>query len=447
MKKFWASALGALAMGWTAGTSYADPLPTAQPLPEPVATVVEDQSKTDIGKMIAAPEYISGGDYCNHCPSRFWASSEYLNFWLRRQNLSVPVVATATSIGNFADDFVPSTTLSPLAGPGGIGNSWTPGARITAGLWLDPDGKFGVEGSGFWLARTSKTITFASDASGSPFLGIPFVDQNGQSQVAVVSVPAGFPGTGLTAGLGEAGWINLHATTQLWGAEANGILNLWRNNCFRLDGLGGFRYLNLEDTFSMQTFTSSVGGFAIAAPVTNTAVGFINGSLQTQDFFRTQNQFYGGQVGLRGEYQTGKLRIGLSGKLALGNMNERLTVNGNAVTRDAAGNVVSNQDRGYFAMPNNSGTRSQNEFCLIPEFEIKGSYALTNWLSLSAGYDFLYVNRVARAASQLDNNTDSRLQIRDVGFNPNFQTNVPSNDIRTSSFWAQGVTVGLEFRW
>ena len=51
-------------------------------------------------------------------------------------------------------------------------------------------------------------------------------------------------------------------------------------------------------------------------------------SIATTDAFRTRNQFYGGQVGVRGEYCLGSLVVSATSKIALGNMHEVVEVRG-----------------------------------------------------------------------------------------------------------------------
>ena len=70
---------------------------------------------------------------------------------------------------------------------------------------------------------------------------------------------------------------------------------------------------------------------------------------------------------------------------------------------------------------------------------------LTRWLRATIGYDILYWSRVLRAGDSLDLTVDNR----QVPTSPSYQAGVvgssPQTTFNTSSFWVQGLTLGLEF--
>lgn len=365
--------------------------------------------------------------------AKTWVSAEFLYWWLKGQELSVPVAVTSNSpiVGFGNDDFV-TGTFSPLLGPGNLGTKGAPGLRLSAGGWLNEGGTLRLEASGFWLGQANTGHSFGSNGAGNPFLGVPFVLQDGTAQTLVIATP-------VTAGTVLAGAIAAESSSQLWGVDANTLWSLPQVGGLKLEGLAGFRYLDLSDTFDLRTSSRSTAGTI-----------FFNGafvplgSVQTADSFATRNQFFGAQLGVRGTYDTGPFTVGVTGKIALGAVHETLDVFGSTVGTNAAGAVVGSFGRGLFAMPNNSGSRSQTLFAYVPELQAKVSYAVTPRVTLFVGYDFLFLSEAARAAGQLDSNTDSRLQPRNVAFNPAFQAGVPSSSINSSDFWVHGITAGIK---
>src|SRR5262249_51021834 len=83
---------------------------------------------------------------------------------------------------------------------------------------------------------------------------------------------------------------------------------------------------------------------------------------------------------------------------------------------------------GSFAGPSNIGTHSHSHIAVLPEVGVNFGYMITENVTLTAGYTFLYLSHVVRPAEQID---------RVV----NFQTNDrPSALLRETDFWAQGVS-------
>ncbi len=102
---------------------------------------------------------------------------------------------------------------------------------------------------------------------------------------------------------------------------------------------------------------------------------------------------------------------------------------------------------GLLALSTNSGHFRTDRFAVLPEFGLKVGYQFTDHLRLTLGYDVLYWSSVVRPGGQIDRNLDTTLI-------PNFRTaDVPTGQahpmvlMRETDFWAQGLTVGLEFRY
>lgn len=210
----------------------------------------------------------------------------------------------------------------------------TSGGRFTAGGWVGAGEAFGVEGSYLFLGR--------------------------QSAATLV------PGVG-------GGSLPATETSRVWGAEANGVVGLFRHSRARLDGLVGFRYLNLDE---QRTAT---------------------------DTLTTRNQFYGGQVGLRGELASGPVWVAVRGKVAFGRNEREVGTEGGRVT--------------------NSGS------AVVPEAGVTAGCRVTDQVGVTVGYTWVGVTNVARPGG-----------LTDLG--------APAGGrVATTDFWVQGVSLGLRVEW
>ena len=138
-------------------------------------------------------------------------------------------------------------------------------------------------------------------------------------------------------------------------------------------------------------------------------------------------------------------------KIAMGNNHEVVNINGSTVT-SANGQTTVFPHEGVFAVRSNEGVDAQgnvvpgvftrDEFTLIPQLGLELGYQLNcNWRAY-IGYDLLYWGSVVRGGDQIDLNLDPRnIPPAQAGALP-----FPQFPGRTSSFWAQGLNLGTEFR-
>ena len=88
------------------------------------------------------------------------------------------------------------------------------------------------------------------------------------------------------------------------------------------------------------------------------------------------------------------------------------------------------------------GTHESQQFSMMPEIGCTLGYDLTSRLKATVGYSLLYWSNVARPGDQIDLNLDPGQfppPTTTTGVKPQF-------DLHTSDFWAQGVNLGLDFR-
>jgi len=347
----------------------------------------------------------------------FWVGVDGLVWWTKGQPLSVPLITTGPGSegANAGALGAPGTTSlnSPLnyGAEGGI--------RFFAGGWFNAAHTFGVDGSIFFLGQASNSFG-AFDHSGTgnivinePVVGAPFVTQ--------VSAPGV-----------ETGGVNVNVTSRFGGGDINGLFNVYRNNGLTVNLLGGFRYLELDETltiaansnlFTTTTFTDNFGNVLLTAPP--------GSSIQVIDQFGTKNRFYGGQIGTQVQYAVDRWFVSATGKLGIGSTNESVDINGTTFVQPVNGSPAALAGGNYATIQ--AGHYSQNKFALAPELALNVGYNFTPFIRGMVCYNFIYLSSVLRPGNQIDNNYDGIVH--------------PTVPMASSSFWAQGITFSLQFNY
>lgn len=326
-----------------------------------------------------------------------------------------------TVTGEFLYWFTQSSTLPPLVTAAAPGVPVPPGAALGTpvtdilfgGTRVNPDGRAGgrfglgyaladgaaVEAGLFFLTDRSDRFAGAS-VPGGVSLGRPVL-------FAPTGEPTAVPVAGVTAA----------ADTRLIGWEANYRRRLNRTDCSQLDLLAGYRYLHLGDKVEVWNTT----------PLPVVGLGDAGVGLVT-DSVRSRNNFHGPQVGV--SYRRGLgagFSLDLLAKVALGVTVARADQDGS--TRVGGVGVPV----GLLVGPSNTLHDRTSYFGVVPEAGLGVGYEVAESLRLTAGYTFLYWSRVRRAADQIDltAGTATRPAFRDV----------------TGDYWAQGLRLGLEWRY
>ncbi len=386
------------------------------------------------GKRRLLLPFFEGGctDYGNP-PSRFWVSTEYLLWNIKNQHIPPLVTTSPNGTPQSMAGVLPNATILFPPENGTLFDGLRSGARLTMGMWFCQDQCLGIEASGFFLGQRSTDFTESS--TGFPILARPFTNVP-TSMLAPnpgqLSELVAFPGV-------VSGSVNVHTSSQLYGAELNLRTNLWRSCCWRLDAIGGFRYVNLNESLDIREDL-----------VTEPNLISPGGPILVHDGFETSNNFYGGQLGLDMGFKRGRWSLDLLGKVAIGDMNESVRIDGSTAF-PGQGTAVPG---GFLALPSNIGTFDRNRLAFVPEGGIKVGFQATQHCRLFVGYTFMYLSDVVRPGDQID----TRVDLRQVPIT-NFITGgpalpgvlmppatLPSVTMKRSDFWAQGVNFGVEFK-
>jgi hypothetical protein len=376
--------------------------------------------------------YVELASWTEAAPPQIWARGEYLLWWTKNAPLPLPLVTT----GDPNVGFPALNTAGAIGQPGTrvlLGNAGQDfgafsGMRFTLGGWLGRDQMLGVEASGFLLENRLDHFAAASDANGNPPLYFPRFN-------AFTGAEGGVPIADPLRGF--AGSVAVTSALQLWGAEGNGCLALWRSPGLELCLLMGFRYADLKESLNINN--------------TTTDLIFLNTTTLT-DSFGTRNQFYGGQIGARLDLERGRFSLDMTGKLAMGSTHEVVNIQG-AITQLGPNPLVppgfGTFPGGLFAQPSNIGRYTGNQFSVLPAVELKLAYRITERLRAFVGYDFMYLSQVVRPGNQINHsvNLTQNAVLDPAGVGALVGPAQPAPLFQRSDFWAQGVTFGLEFRY
>ena len=349
-------------------------------------------------------------------PGPFTISAEALMLWFKHSPAPTPLVS---------DGLVGAPGTRVLLGGEDLDTNPNPGFRVTAGYALTD--RWGVEGSFFYVPpRSSVRSVGSSGQIGSRDLSVPFVDATtGKESVTELSSAGSF-----------AGSAREELRNSLLGAELNATMRLPTMGPLRVDSLGGFRYLRLRESYRFSTSSPNI-------PPEPADV------FTTRDEFTATNNFFGLQVGARARIDWGALFLGGLVKVGLGAMVESVDIDGRLITNDFSNfGPTQTLPGGYFAQPTNIGNHTRTVFAVVPEAGLTLGYQITPRMSVFGGYTFLYANNVVRAPQQVSRTINPVQAPAITGNLPQPLTGPaqPSFRFNASDFWAQGLNVGVAFR-
>jgi hypothetical protein len=374
------------------------------------------------------------GDGCCGSGNAFYVTAEYLLWWIKGSQ-APPLVTQGTAAQIFPGSPGPGTLGLPgttvLFGGRSLEDNPFSGGRFFVGYWLNDEHDLGVEAGVFFLGPHGRH--FSAESFGEPILARPITDVSSGSPFETVQLVAG-PGV-------LAGRVDVKSDTKLWGYE----LNLRRTVlcCCRgsVDLIAGYRGLGLDDRLDINESLVTL----MAVPTATGGTIPAGTTFDVNDQFKTENRFYGGQLGLSGEWRFGNWTLGAKGKVALGPTQQIVTINGFTTTTTPLGSPFT-APGGLLALPTNIGRAQRDVFTWVPEVGFNVGYQFTERLRGYVGYDVLYWSSVARASEQVNRTVNTNL----VPSSPTAGLGGPAAPLlnfTSREFWAQGVSFGLEFRY
>lgn len=397
----------------------------------------------------------------------FYFEADYLHYWVNHGPAPI-LLTTAPNNGLNANGLTggvlgqPGTTT--LFTGRNIDYGSFSGFRGKAGVNVDADAFWAIEVGGFILPKTTVDFSRTGGQDGTPLLTIPFLDAATGRQAALDVSSQDANGNPFLTGS-----IRIQSDILVWGYEANVVAHSIRTGEKSVDLLVGFRALSLTESLRIdQTVIPFVeGNITIQNPIVGQGdANYFNVLANTPTFvvdqFRTRNRFFGGQVGGRFHWDYGALSADLNMQIALGSTHQQASISGSSSAAAASQinppvlrtNLVT--PGGVFALQNNSGNFSQNQFTVVPEIGLNLKYELTSQLAIRVGYSALYWSNVARPGAQIDPVLNTKLiptgaqlpfPVGASTFAVGQEQGRPNFAFRDTAFWAHGINVGMEFRY
>lgn len=346
---------------------------------------------------------------CSECRprTRLWFSADYM--LASFSGTATPPLVTTSVNG------VPFGTAAVLGNPGTnivVGGSSLEanpmsGVRLGGGAWTSD--RRGLEIVGFFFPTQSKSESVAGTGNAQSIaVGRPFVNLNTGAQTVAYSAFADQLSGGSSATY----------STSLWGIEANALFRDPTGDRLNFAFLAGVRYLDLDQQIEAQDFTSSPLGIPFVNQLLVTSPDLI----RVTDTFQTQNQFVGGQIGVRSSLELGRIELGAGAKLAIGATYQRLQIAGESQIIQANGQVFASTPGGLLANAGNSGSYSRTVGSIVPELDFKVGYRVTPNCTLFVSYNLLYWDNVAQVGNQISPVVNPQFIPTNTPFNVPFGT-------------------------
>jgi hypothetical protein len=370
-----------------------------------------------------------------------WGGADYVFGFTRKPALGVPLATTSTNpnaaTGTGAIGQPSTLVLFGLEGPD-LQNPQ--GIRATVGVSPTRDWMVPLEVVYLYMHQKTDAFSQESNADGDPLLARPIVvTQSGKA--VETAIDSSFPGT-------RAGGINIDSSLQLWGVQALGVIRTdlqWGD-----DSCGcaitlpvGYRYLNLNEVLDVASNTTALSA---AVPVSFLGNTFPTGSqTSTNDTFKANNQFHGGEFGIRLETRVDRWSFTFDPRISIGATDQTATIGGASTVNPSGGGAPQTAVGGLLAVASNSGQFSRERFTYLPEGTFTVGWDCFRWMRIQAGYNVVYWPNVIRAGSEVSNTVDLRQVPTSRFYEPGFTAPTTTFVFKDSSFFMQDVSIGVVF--
>ncbi|MFO0877950.1 MAG: BBP7 family outer membrane beta-barrel protein [Gemmataceae bacterium] len=352
-------------------------------------------------------------------PLTFYASADYLLWRLKPWAIPVPLLVTPSTPTTF-DSRVADLTDVPVTTLYGNQNAENPqmhGFRVRLGGNAVIFGEPGFEVGGFFLPEHEQKTTFRSQ-KGAPDLLLPF--RNSETKPATAS---GLLIGGTVDGEAEPASVTFTTASWLWGAEVGPTLLLYDDSACSLRLLVAFRNLGLNERLTLSARNTG------------------DDSYRFSDQFSATNYFFGGQVGGRFAWDWQTLQVEATAKIGVGATATTVRTSGSTFPPNSEVKKPKSVRGGFYSFAQ-QGIRRETYLGVVPEVGINLGWRCTDWLTLRAGYDFLWWNAVASPGAYV-NPTFKAGDLPVLGGDPDDRPN-PTGMKSTTDFWAHGLQAGFE---
>ena len=173
--------------------------------------------------------------------STFFIGADFLLWWIKAAP-TLPLIASSTDPADRAVLGNPTTTLRFATQDEQFGHF--DGIRAHINTWVTDN--FGLEAVGTIFESRSKLFSLRSDATGSPSIGVIFVDPNTQLIDSALVASA----------MAQSGGVDIRQTMRMYGFEGNFLLQGSDEGNLHLRTLIGFRHANMRETLDLAINTT-----------------------------------------------------------------------------------------------------------------------------------------------------------------------------------------------
>ncbi|WP_417735418.1 BBP7 family outer membrane beta-barrel protein [Rosistilla oblonga] len=366
------------------------------------------------------------------CSPRFWADAELLSIWVRGDSL--PTLLTTSPLGTAAADAgqMGLPTTSSMFGGGRSDSDARLGVRFSVGRWLMRADQIAIEMDYAFLGHADATHVFSS--AGNPMLARPFYDANpGVDGEAADLIAFDTLTEGQVA-------IDTHSELYSGGVGMRAVALRWSDPMIgrRVDWLSGFRYFRLAESVR-------IGDHRTATATHDSPYGSLDAgtTVDSFDLFKTENDFYGFDMGVAARQMLGRWSLQSHAKIAFGVNQQGIEMAGQRTIAPLVG-AATTERGGLLTGEDNLGGTSRQRFAVIPETRIEAGYQLTAHLRASIGYQFLYLSDAVRPGAQIDRAANSTMLNSAVAA---AGPSRPSQRYETEGVYVHGGTFGLELNY
>lgn len=373
---------------------------------------------------------------CDHCSSgpvssssvggRNWASLDFLLFF--PDGFDSPPLVAGSPAGTARPDVgrldFPGTEV--LLGNERLADSAMSGLRLSLGHWLDDCGKTAIVGSVFGMG-TNSGYTYPDNPDS--IISRPFFNADpgiNAFDSELVNLPGVVDGT-----------ISVLAETDILsgavGLQKNLICEQSCDLSRRVDFFVGYRAFSLEDSLVITEALRSTATTGLLA---------LDTTFDVLDDFESHNDFHGVELGLNGQWQRQQWTLSLASRVALGNVRQRIVVDGSTTT-SVPGQDPAVLPYGILAASSNIGEYERDRFGVMTQTQLQIGYQVAQCVTLKVGYNFIYLNDVARVGDHIDTTVNGTLIDPIVADTDPAR---PGFDWVSESLFLHGFNVGAEFR-
>jgi len=147
---------------------------------------------------------------------------------------------------------------------------------------------------------------------------------------------------------------------------------------------------------------------------------------------------------LRVNWTPGRWMMSLTGRLGVGAVYQKVTVDGQT-TVSGLGAPVDPIRAGLLSAGGQVSRNSRFELSFAPEVSLKVGYRVTDHISVTAGYQYLYLTNVARPGQQIQRGINPTQIPSGQNFGAAGGPGNPAVNIQSTDFWMHGLTAGVMF--